>query len=138
MFDGDEFDEDKLTFKYMYKYGINNVRGGSFCEFILKYKDKFFIQKIIRNAMNDCFICGSHDHYADCHNYLSQNEKIIKKVKNNHITSFGNIITSNNKINVLNKKLDDFIISQIKKFNFKSIHYSGLKIELIDYINIIN
>jgi hypothetical protein len=28
----DSFDEDKYTLKYMEKYGINNVRGGSFCE----------------------------------------------------------------------------------------------------------
>lgn len=28
----DDYDEDKFTIKYMEKYGINNVRGGSFCQ----------------------------------------------------------------------------------------------------------
>jgi predicted GIY-YIG superfamily endonuclease len=28
----DNFDEDKYTLKFMEKYGINNVRGGTFCE----------------------------------------------------------------------------------------------------------
>ena len=31
----DNFDEDKYTIKYMGIYGINNVRGGTFCRFIL-------------------------------------------------------------------------------------------------------
>ena len=30
--DCDDFDEDKYTIKYMHKYGIDNVRGGTFCQ----------------------------------------------------------------------------------------------------------
>jgi predicted GIY-YIG superfamily endonuclease len=30
--DCDDFDEDKYTLKYMTKHGIDNVRGGSFCQ----------------------------------------------------------------------------------------------------------
>ena len=33
----DNFDEDKETIQYMNKYGINNVRGGSFCQHQLLY-----------------------------------------------------------------------------------------------------
>lgn len=31
--DCDDYDEDKYTLKYMQKYGINNVRGGSFVNY---------------------------------------------------------------------------------------------------------
>ena len=31
----DNLDEDKFTIKYMIKYGIDNVRGGTFCQIIL-------------------------------------------------------------------------------------------------------
>ena len=33
--DCDDYDEDKYTRRYMDNYGIDNVRGGSFCEVVL-------------------------------------------------------------------------------------------------------
>ena len=43
----DEYDEDKYTLKYMEKYGINNVRGGSFCEIKLNKENIITIKKMI-------------------------------------------------------------------------------------------
>jgi predicted GIY-YIG superfamily endonuclease len=63
----DEHDEDKYTIKYMKKYGIDNVRGGSFCELILNDESINTIKRMIYGASDKCFNCGSAEHYiADC------------------------------------------------------------------------
>lgn len=43
------YDEEKITFKYMEKFGINNVRGGSFTRVCLHRCDLYILRKIIRN-----------------------------------------------------------------------------------------
>ena len=67
--DCDDYDEDKYTLIYMDKYGINNVRGGSFVQITL---NKSTIDNILtrnRNATDKCFLCGKNDHFAkDCIN----------------------------------------------------------------------
>lgn len=59
----DDLDEDKITFSYMKKYGIENVRGGSFCRIILSKEDMVTLQKIINGSNNNCYNCGKDDHF---------------------------------------------------------------------------
>lgn len=61
----DKFDEDKYTKLYMLKYGIDNVRGGSYCQLDLDKKTKLFLQKEIRTATNTCFRCGRDSHFVN-------------------------------------------------------------------------
>jgi len=62
--DCDEYDEDKYTRMYMDKYGINNVRGGSFCEVILDESTIKLLEKMNKTTQNKCFNCGIFGHFA--------------------------------------------------------------------------
>lgn len=76
--DCDDYDEDKYTIKYMEKYGINNVRGGSFCEIKLSDNNIITLNQIIKSITNKCYICGKADHFAnDCKNVSVKKEKVV-------------------------------------------------------------
>tara|TARA_B100000131_G_scaffold317057_1_gene358335 strand:- start:509 stop:1102 length:594 start_codon:yes stop_codon:yes gene_type:complete len=65
--EGDKYDEDKFTIKYMNKYGINNVRGGSFCEMKLSESTLQHLTKMIDSSEDKCFSCGEKGHFIrDC------------------------------------------------------------------------
>ena len=63
----DNSDVDKYTRKYMDKYGINNVRGGSFVSIELEQSTIDYLTQM-KNGTNDkCFICEKSGHFAkDC------------------------------------------------------------------------
>lgn len=64
---GDVFDEDKLTKQYMQRYGIDAVRGGSYCALTLSERDRTALEKELATAQRQCFRCGSRQHFAvDC------------------------------------------------------------------------
>lgn len=75
----DDFDEDKYTLKYMKKYGIDNVRGGSFCELNLSQHNILTIEKMIAGANDKCYYCGQDGHYIN-----NCPQKNIKRVPKKH------------------------------------------------------
>jgi hypothetical protein len=58
----DKFDEDKYVIKYMDKYGIDNVRGGSYSQMILNEDLKKTINRYLVTANNLCYICNLDGH----------------------------------------------------------------------------
>lgn len=82
--DCDDFDEDKITIRHMEKYGINNVRGGSFSSVKLDEETRTYIERMIRGANDRCFNCGQSDHFVqDCPaNNIHKNKEKKKKPKN--------------------------------------------------------
>ena len=75
-YDEDKYAEDKYALQYMKAYGINNVRGGSFCELKLNKSNSETISKMKNGASDNCFICGKNGHFAkECHN---DEDKIYK------------------------------------------------------------
>ena len=71
----DDLDEDKYTLKYMKKYGIENVRGGSFCQVNLNDDTMNTIKKMITGYNNACYICNENGHYAINCNKNNRNDK---------------------------------------------------------------
>jgi hypothetical protein len=59
---GDEYDEDKYVLKYMQRYGIDHVRGGSFSQVVLPFDQYVQAWRSIQNASGNCTACGKNDH----------------------------------------------------------------------------
>ena len=59
----DDFDEDKITKKYMRLYGIDNVRGGAYVTIELSSNQKSLLEKELIHADNKCLGCGLIGHY---------------------------------------------------------------------------
>ena len=66
-FQGDNFDEDKKTKQYMDKYGIDNVRGGSYSQVKLDQASIESLKREMNGANDKCNICGKSGHFVrDC------------------------------------------------------------------------
>ena len=77
----DDFDEDKCTLQLMREKGIDNVRGGTFCEIILKKENIAIINKMIQGSENRCYFCGKTGHYLkSC--YAKRSKKNNEDIKN--------------------------------------------------------
>jgi hypothetical protein len=58
------FDEDKYVKECMAKYGIDNVRGGSYCRIKLSTTVEQYLYNEILGATDRCFNCGQPGHFA--------------------------------------------------------------------------
>ena len=56
---GNGFDEEKQVLVLMEKYGIDNVRGGSYCQLKLSDSHKEKAIQIIQSITNKCYITNS-------------------------------------------------------------------------------
>jgi hypothetical protein len=84
----DRFEEDKQTKMLMSKYGIENVRGGSYVSIILPSYQILALRKEILSGDNKCYICKNSGHYArDCNSNLINenfsNDKNLTDVSSN-------------------------------------------------------
>ena len=80
--DCDDFDEDKYTIKYMSKYGIDNVRGGTFSQPSLNKSTVTHLEKSIKSSTDVCFNCGTRGHFSNrCPHkkHLSSDTKILEE-----------------------------------------------------------
>lgn len=118
----DHYDEDKYTYKYMDKFGIDNVRGGSYSSVILDTETIKQLEKISNSINNRCFICGKTDgHFAKECVYNTNNiieTQIISTQQQYDYIPLQTLLTNKpNKIIINIKDLD--IIKQLKVIRFK-------------------
>ena len=74
---GNSFDEEKYTLIAMEKYGVDNVRGGSYCKIELSDFEKEKALQTIHSITDKCYKCGEKGHFIkDC-------EKIKRTKRNN-------------------------------------------------------
>ena len=60
-----QFEEDTLTKKYMMRYGIENVRGGSYTKLELDEWQIKALQHEFKSVSDCCYKCGQQGHFAD-------------------------------------------------------------------------
>lgn len=59
-----KFDENNYTKEYMIKYGIDKVRGGSYCNIQLNDSQLNTLRQELNTATNSCYNCGQSGHFS--------------------------------------------------------------------------
>jgi|688.fasta_scaffold165173_2 hypothetical protein len=76
-----DFDEDRYVKEFMAMYGIDKVRGGSYCQNVLDDYQMVALKREIFGAIDLCMNCGKSDHFIkDCPVKIVQS-KIIQPKK---------------------------------------------------------
>jgi predicted GIY-YIG superfamily endonuclease len=71
-------DEDAKVKELMLKYGIDNVRGGSYSQCTLSIDQILAINSELNHARGGCFKCHSQDHWAkDCTVSINNNNVVV-------------------------------------------------------------
>ncbi len=139
------FEEDVLTKKYMMKYGIENVRGGSYTKIELEEWQVKSLEHEFKSVNDKCFKCGKTGHFSkDCDKelfleYLSAFE--TEEKIDEEIARLENLIKKVNELDtnifyyryvqIMNDKNETIAIevepSIIDTYNMRNLKYLNLR-----------
>jgi len=86
--EGDKWMEDNLVYKYMDKYTIDRVRGGSYCQVDLDSFQRRALQNKLKSVNNICYECGQPGHFANkCKNKIPKQKSESKSIPTSIPTS---------------------------------------------------
>jgi hypothetical protein len=105
----DDYDEDKITRQYMDKYGIENVRGGSFVSIKLNKSTIDHLQQMSNGTNNKCFTCGCIGHFTNnCTNKKKQN--------------------TNKNTQYINEDLNEYICDYYDSDDYEEVEYKPITV----------
>jgi predicted GIY-YIG superfamily endonuclease len=100
-----QFDEDKYVKEYMAKYGIDNVRGGTYSNVVLDANSIELLEKEIRHSKNLCTRCGRDTHFIkDCYATTDSEGVVIGEV-NKEVSKKPNVYKANTKTKTKKKRV---------------------------------
>ena len=76
-----QFEEDTMTKKYMMRYGIENVRGGSYTKLELEEWQIKALQQEFKSVSDCCYKCGQKGHFADVCLFQGTDEELEEKIQ---------------------------------------------------------
>ena len=77
----DQYDETNTTKDYMKKYGIDNVRGGSYSQVVLPDDVEKVLKQELRGDSDACFKCNLKGHFANkCPNTICEKKSPLQEI----------------------------------------------------------
>ena len=116
----DKYHEDNLTEEYMAEFGIDNVRGGSYCQLDFSSEIYGHLVKKIRHTDDKCFNCGGNHLAKDC-NYDKPNA--YKYWSNNEENKLEEMVENGLDINKIANKLgrsEGAICARLEQLGYES------------------
>lgn len=83
--DGDDFDEDKITKQMMLRYGIQNVRGGSYVQIELTPEQYKFLTNEFMMCGNLCVMCGQSGHFVKQCPHTTKTQASVSTITCSHV-----------------------------------------------------